>query len=166
MNALAWRVERVTDPAEAVAVAALEGAAFRRPAAPEPIARDVQESLHARVYVLRTDALPVAGFCTCWVLFDELHIRNMAIDPAIRRQGAATALLRHVLADAAGAGAVRATLEVRASNHAARGLYEKLGFAVTGMRRGYYENPPDDGLILWREPEGAPPPRRSVEPGR
>jgi [ribosomal protein S18]-alanine N-acetyltransferase len=150
-----WQVERLTDPAEAVAVAALEAAAFRRASAPEPMSRAIQHSPFARVYVLRTPETRVSGFCSCWLLVDELHIQNVAIDPAIRRQGAATALLRHVLADAAAAGAVRATLEVRAANHAARRLYEKLGFRVTATRRAYYENPPDDGLILWREPGAA-----------
>ena len=49
-------------------------------------------------------------------------------------------------------GATRATLEVRRSNHAARALYEGLGFRVRGVRRDYYTDPVEDGLILWREP--------------
>jgi [ribosomal protein S18]-alanine N-acetyltransferase len=148
-----WHVERLTDPAEAGAVAALEAEAFRRAPAAEAIARDLEQSPFARVYVLRTPDGRIAGYCTCWLLFDELHIQNMAIAPAIRRQGAAMALMHHVLADAAAGGATRATLEVRAANHPARQLYEKLGFRVAATRRSYYENPPDDGLILWRSAE-------------
>ena len=45
----------------------------------------------------------------------------------------------------------RATLEVRRSNEVARALYESFGFSVAGVRRGYYTNPPEDALILWRE---------------
>jgi [ribosomal protein S18]-alanine N-acetyltransferase len=156
-----WQVERLTDPAGAGAVAALEAEAFRRTPAPDLIARDLLHSPYARVYILRTSDSQVSGFCTCWLLFDELHIQNMAIDPAIRRQGAATALMRYVLAEAAAAGAVRATLEVRSANTAARRLYEKLGFTVVATRPGYYANPPDDGLILWREGAAAEP--RAVE---
>ena len=48
-------------------------------------------------------------------------------------------------------GATRATLEVRASNVGARRLYERLGFAVAGLRRRYYTNPEEDALILWHE---------------
>jgi [ribosomal protein S18]-alanine N-acetyltransferase len=159
-----WHVERLTDPADAAAVAALEAATFRRAPAPEPIARDIAQSDVARVYALRAPGGRVLGFCTCWLLFDELHIQNMAVDPGIRRRGAATALMRHVLAEAAAAGATRATLEVRAANHAARRLYETLGFQVAAVRRGYYANPPDDGLILWREAGAAELPDHRLSP--
>ena len=47
-------------------------------------------------------------------------------------------------------GARAATLEVRSSNVAARGLYEGLGFAVEGVRRDYYQHPREDALILWQ----------------
>ena len=33
----------------------------------------------------------------------------------------------------------------------ARRLYERFGFVVAGVRRGYYANPPEDALVLWRE---------------
>jgi ribosomal-protein-alanine N-acetyltransferase len=54
-----------------------------------------------------------------------------------------------VLETAIGAGATSAPLEVRASNHAARALYEGLGFKVEGVRRDYYQEPREDALILW-----------------
>ena len=34
---------------------------------------------------------------------------------------------------------------------AARLLYERFGFAVAGIRRGYYTKPVEDALVLWRE---------------
>jgi ribosomal-protein-alanine N-acetyltransferase len=40
------------------------------------------------------------------------------------------------------------TLEVRASNQAARGLYRKLGFTELGKRKRYYEDNGEDALIL------------------
>ena len=52
-------------------------------------------------------------------------------------------------------GARDATLEVRASNTAARRLYEQAGFRVAGVREGYYSRPVDDALVLWREFAGA-----------
>ena len=55
-------------------------------------------------------------------------------------------------------GCDRATLEVRRSNHAARMLYERLGFRARGIRRDYYTDPVEDALILWREPLAGPVP--------
>jgi ribosomal-protein-alanine N-acetyltransferase len=84
-----------------------------------------------------------------WLIFDELHINNLAVLPEWRRRGVASALLRHVLAEGAAGGATRATLEVRASNVPAIALYEGFGFVTRGRRPRYYTNPAEDALILW-----------------
>jgi ribosomal-protein-alanine N-acetyltransferase len=48
------------------------------------------------------------------------------------------------------------TLEVRVSNESAIKLYETLGFAATGIRRGYYTDNREDALIMWRDPVREP----------
>lgn len=111
----------------------------------------------SRLYVLREAAPenpnaglgPIVGYCATWLIVDELQVNNFAIAPWRRRQGAGRALLAHVLSDAGTHGAQRATLELRAANRAARGLYERVGFRVTAVRRGYYARPLDDALIMW-----------------
>ena len=40
------------------------------------------------------------------------------------------------------------TLEVRASNIAAQGLYYKYGFVQVGLRRGYYTDNREDGVLM------------------
>jgi ribosomal-protein-alanine N-acetyltransferase len=115
-----------------------------------PADRDaILSSPASRVYVARVEGAGIVAFCGCWLFGDELHINTVAVQRDWRRQGIARALLTHVLADTR---AVRATLEVRRSNAAALALYEKLGFQVTAVRPKYYENPNEDGLILWRNP--------------
>ena len=42
------------------------------------------------------------------------------------------------------------TLEVRVSNTAAIGLYEKLGFVSEGIRPNFYEKPAEDAMIMWK----------------
>jgi ribosomal-protein-alanine N-acetyltransferase len=92
----------------------------------------------------------LVAYCAAWVLVDELHINNVAVHPEFRRRGIARRLLEHVLEAADRRGAPRATLEVRESNDAARRLYEGLGFEVHARRPGYYTQPDEDALILWK----------------
>ena len=61
------------------------------------------------------------------------------------------------MAEAAGGGATKATLEVRASKTAALALYQRLGFRVAARRPGYYSKPDEDALILWQEELGTSP---------
>jgi ribosomal-protein-alanine N-acetyltransferase len=99
--------------------------------------------------VLRDESGAAAAFCACWHLVDELHVNSLAVMPGQRRAGLGTRLMRDVLAISREEGAVRATLEVRRSNDAARALYERLGFVVEAIRPDYYTNPREDALILW-----------------
>jgi ribosomal-protein-alanine N-acetyltransferase len=133
------------------AVAELEGRCFTNPWTRDALAGELARSEAARVYVARLPGEPVAAFCSCWFVADELHINTIAVDAPHRRSGIATALMHYVMTEAARHGIRRATLEVRASNEAARKLYESLGFAVAAVRPRYYTQPEEDALILWRE---------------
>ena len=144
------RIERLTDDGDVDAIVALEAESFTNPWSRETLLWELRNSDVTFVYVLRRDD-DVAAFCICWMLFDELHINTVAVAPAERRRGLATALLNHVFAEAVGRGVRRATLEVRESNVAAIALYERLGFRGTARRARYYTNPEEDALILWRE---------------
>lgn len=140
-------IERVSDPADIAAVAALEAATFTNPWTREMLERELRQSDVARVYVARLQGHPVAAFCACWLVYDELHINTIAVDSAVRRQGIATTLMKHILAEAAGHGAHRTFLEVRRSNLPAQRLYESLGFTVADVRRNYYSQPEEDALV-------------------
>jgi ribosomal-protein-alanine N-acetyltransferase len=105
----------------------------------------------SRSYVFRRADGEVAGFCTSWLVVDELHINTIAVRPELRGQGIGRRLLAYVLDEARAQGARRALLEVRASNAAAIKLYTAFGFTLDAVRKGYYPNPPDDALVLSRE---------------
>ncbi len=93
----------------------------------------------------------VAGFIIFWVVEDEMHILNLAVLPAVRRQRVAKQLVITALRLAAGKGAKRAFLEVRASNLAAQKLYSDIGFTGTSVRRDYYDSPPEDAVVMTLE---------------
>jgi ribosomal-protein-alanine N-acetyltransferase len=138
------------------AVLAIEEESFTSPWTREMYLAELDNEGVSYCYLARDDAGAALGFCSFWRVLDELHINNLAVAARYRRRGIGTALLNYVLDEGRRLGARRASLEVRRSNEPARLLYERLGFAVAGVRRAYYTNPIEDALILWREDPGTP----------
>lgn len=95
----------------------------------------------------------VVGFLFSRTLFrpgeatgGEYEILNVAVDPGWRRKGIAKALLHHQLARGG-----QHFLEVRASNEAARKLYQHMGFEVIGTRPKYYSDPEESAIVMrWK----------------
>jgi len=139
----------VTTVDEIDEVLAIEEASFTNPWTREMYLSELEHENVAFFYLARDPVGEAIGFCSFWLVLDELHINNLAVLPEHRRAGIASALLERVLADAASRGAQRATLEVRASNDPALRLYERFGFRTTAVRRGYYTRPDEDALVLW-----------------
>jgi len=94
----------------------------------------------------------VVGYVCFWVVFDEVRVMNLAVESSARRQGIAGDLVRSMLTLGQAHGAVRAILEVRASNLAARGLYEQMGFHQTATRTRYYTDPTEDAILMEMNP--------------
>ncbi|NOY83626.1 MAG: ribosomal protein S18-alanine N-acetyltransferase [Nitrospirae bacterium] len=82
------------------------------------------------------------------LMLDELHLLNLGVHPRWRRHGLGTQLIQHVLKTAIEKGTERVILEVRASNEAAQGLYQKMGFRQIGLRKNYYCKPTENALLL------------------
>jgi [ribosomal protein S18]-alanine N-acetyltransferase len=144
-------VERVTSAEDLGGLLAVEQASFLNPWTREMYLAELQNPAVSHLLVAKDPTGQVTGFCGFWCVADELHINNLAVLPEHRRQGIASAILSRVFAEGRRAGAARATLEVRRSNDIARRLYERFGFTVAGVRRGYYRQPDEDALILWRD---------------
>jgi ribosomal-protein-alanine N-acetyltransferase len=89
----------------------------------------------------------IAGFLVIQSLLpDEAEVLNIAVDHDLKRHGVGRSLLRAAIA-------CRSRilhLEVRESNAAALAFYRSLGFAETGRRRGYYQNPLEDAVLMTR----------------
>ena len=74
-------------------------------------------------------------------------ILTLYTPPHARRQGLARQLMVDVIARVRTAGCTGITLEVRASNVPAITLYTSLGFTRANLRRGYYHEPQEDGVV-------------------
>ena len=93
----------------------------------------------------------VVGHLVCSRYDTVWHLMNIAVDPKVRRQGIAAALLTELLERIDdGSGSAQLTLEVRPTNGAAIALYERFGFRSAGTRPRYYQDNGEDALIMWR----------------
>lgn len=133
------------EPAQLQDVIDLEGRSFDNPWSADLVAREVQQE-HASIVVI-TEGGAVLGFVILWVILDEIHILNVAVEPALRRKGLAKLLLDELLDRGRQRGLSSAILEVRVSNEAAIGLYRSLGFDMVGKRRAYYSDGEDAWLM-------------------
>lgn len=77
----------------------------------------------------------------------EWELENIVVASAVRRCGLATQLVHGLLEQARQQGAEAVLLEVRASNAAARVLYQSRGFVEEGLRLRYYSDPEEDAII-------------------
>jgi ribosomal-protein-alanine N-acetyltransferase len=93
----------------------------------------------------------IVGFAGIWVMVDEAHLTNIAVRQQYQRQGIGELLLVSIIDLAKEMKASIITLEVRASNLTAQNLYRKYGFTQVGIRRGYYLDNKEDGILMSTE---------------
>ncbi|HBG92028.1 MAG TPA: ribosomal-protein-alanine N-acetyltransferase [Nitrospiraceae bacterium] len=90
----------------------------------------------------------IAGYICANHVADEGHILNLAVHPDFRGKGIANTLVENILEELKENACRFLYLEVRASNNAARKLYEGFGFSVVGTRKEYYTEPKEDAVIM------------------
>ena len=86
------------------------------------------------------------GYLVCSRYAEMWHLMNVAVHPERRREGIATALIKHLLAEIGGTD--KLMLEVRGSNEAAIEMYKGFGFMPVGHRRRYYQDNGEDALVM------------------
>ena len=74
----------------------------------------------------------------------EHEILNVVVEPSRRGQGIGSKLLKTLLAGRRGLW----FLEVREGNTAALRLYKSFGFIDFGRRKGYYQKPYEDAIVM------------------
>lgn len=132
------------------AILEIERVSFATPWSLEAFKAELKDNEYARYLCLELDG-QVIGYMGLWFILDEGHITNIAITPNHRGQHGGEFLMRSVMEKMVEQGMERMTLEVRVSNSPAQSLYKRLGFAIAGVRKGYYADSGEDAMIMWAE---------------
>ncbi len=90
----------------------------------------------------------IIGAMVTWIILDEAHISTLAVHPFLRRRGIGKRLMTDTLEICYQQGVITVTLEVRAGNIQAQGLYKKLGFEIVAVQHAYYSDNHEDAYIM------------------
>jgi [ribosomal protein S18]-alanine N-acetyltransferase len=85
------------------------------------------------------------GLVVARITGNDWELENIVVNQNSQRRGLGRQLLT-ALIDSVSESATSIFLEVRESNMAARALYEKCGFVISGRRTAYYRHPPEDAI--------------------
>ncbi len=80
----------------------------------------------------------------------EAEIYRIAVRKDKRRHGIGYRLLDYAIKTERGRGLESVFLEVRESNVPARNLYFSHGFKEIGIRRGYYRDPTENAVVMFK----------------
>lgn len=133
------KLTTLTDP-DLDRILALERLCFSDPWRPAMFRVSEQEG----IILAEADGM-LLGYGCYLVVLDECHILNVAVHPDHRRKGIGGQLVEHMMGVVDGIRDVY--LEVRPTNRAAVHLYERMGFGVIGLRKGYYPDG-EDAVIM------------------
>lgn len=136
----------------------IETVSYRTPWSRRAFTSELTENSYAHYFVARNRGR-IVGYVGMWVILEESHITNIAVDPQCRRNHVGQRLLEAMFDKAKELGATRMTLEVRMTNTGAQTLYRNLGFVDRGLRKGYYSDTNEDAIIMWLDDLGPQKPR-------
>lgn len=142
MDALTFTPMTIEDLPDILRV---EQGSFPNPWSRQMFERDILHNKLAHILVVRDERKILVGYFSIWKIVDEGHLVTLAVDPAQRRRGYGSAILREAIRLAAGLDIHKLTLEVRENNREAIRLYSRFGFVKAGVRLKYYE----DGTDAW-----------------
>lgn len=127
-------------------VAEIEKSCFSTPWSEDAFWGEVSNPV--ATYFVATEGDLVLGFAGVHIILGEGYITNIAVREDARRRGIGRVLLSKVIDLCREKGCFFLTLEVRESNCAAKRLYESCGFETIGRRKGFYEKPTEDAIIM------------------
>lgn len=137
------------------AVSAIENRIFPRPWSPALYYSELTMP-STRLYYVALLSGEVVGYVGCMLIVGEGHITTIGVAPEYQRRKIGLMLLHRVTLDAIARGATSMTLEVRVANLGAQALYRSFGYAPAGIRKNYYAEVNEDGLVMWAQDVDSP----------
>lgn len=131
------------------AIAELERVCFHDPWSINSISSELHNPLSA--WLVAVDEGVVCGYVGSQSVLDGADMMNIAVHPDYRKRGIGSTLIEKLIVLLKEKNVISLSLEVRASNETAIGLYHKMGFEIIGKRPGYYRNPREDAYIMRKE---------------
>lgn len=129
-------------------IADLEKLCFSKPWSERALEEELlNENAHFFTAILYGRVIGYIGFHSA---ADEGYIANAAVHPNFRNMGCASLLIQEAIKEAQRLKLAFLSLEVRTSNANAIRLYEKYGFEKVGVRKAFYTEPKEDGIIMTR----------------
>lgn len=134
---------------DAAAAAEIEYQSFPDPWSQNGILDTVSNP--STVCLLAEKAGKAVGYLFAYAAGDEAEIARIAVAGEQKRQGVGKSLIRTLEEIGKKKQIRRLLLDVRESNREARAFYEKMAFQEDGVRRGFYQDPPEDAVLMSRE---------------
>ncbi len=103
------------------------------------------------VCLLAEKAGKAAGYLLAYLAGGEAEIARIAVPEGLKRQGIGKKLLQLLEATCKERQVGRLLLDVRESNREARAFYQKMAFQEDGVRKGFYQSPAEDAVLMSRE---------------
>ena len=127
----------------------IETKTFSPPWSREAFLLEITKNILAKYIVAEING-NVVGYGGIWLIIDEGHITNIAVDEKYRGLGVGNRILEGLIQLCIDRNIKAITLEVRKSNEIAKSLYKKYGFVEHGIRPGYYLDNNEDAIIMWK----------------
>jgi ribosomal-protein-alanine N-acetyltransferase len=140
---------RAANPDDAAALAAIDASVSCSPRSERQFVAACNPQVdHREIALIVERDDQICGYVLFAQVLDEASVYSIAVAKECQREGLGKMLQQ--------SGASRCLLEVRHSNAAARGLYERSGFQLDGIRKNYYPAHAgrEDALLMSKELKG------------
>lgn len=142
------RITRLANKKDVDGIYEIEAANFEFPWSKNSIKNSIVNDDLQDIVITEVDG-NLVGYISYMIVFDEIHIANVAVKSEFRGQKISLDLF-DFLTKKADDEKLKITLEVAEKNKIAINLYRKYNFKISGKRNNYY-GIDRDAYIMWRE---------------